>query len=121
MTSLQADQNTVYTIAEGKLNDEDYQRVIPLLEEKISIYGKIRWYFEMRDFQGWTFSALWEDLKFDIKNRNNIERIAMVGDKKWEKQLTQFMKPFTDADVKFFETEEREEAKHWIREITNEN
>lgn len=121
MTSIQADQNIVYTIAEGKLDDEDYKRVIPLLEEKISIYGRIRWYFEMRDFQGWTFSAMWKDLKFDIKNRNNIERVAMVGDKKWEKQLTQLMKPFTDADVKFFETEEREKAKHWIREITDED
>ena len=121
MTSIQADQNIVYTIAEGRLDDEDYERIIPLLEEKISIYEKIRWYFEMRDFTGWSFSAMWKDLKFDIKHRENLERVAMVGDKKWEKQLTELMKPFTDADVKFFETEDREEAKHWIREITDED
>lgn len=121
MTSIQADQNMIYTIAEGRLNDEDYNRIIPLLQEKIRTYGQIRWYFEMREFMGWTFSALWQDLKFDLKNRKNLEMIAMVGDKKWEKELTQLMKPFTDAQIKFFETEDREEAKHWIREIKDED
>lgn len=121
MTSIQTDQNIVYTIAEGKLDDEDYERIIPLLQEKVRSFGKIRWYFEMRDFKGWTLSALWKDLKFDFKNNENMERIAMVGDRKWEKELTQLMKPFTEADIKFFETEEREEAKYWIKEITDED
>ncbi len=121
MTSIQTAQNIVYTIAEGQLDDKDYNRIIPLLKEKVDTYGKIRWYFEMKDFKGWTLSAMWEDLKFDIKNRNNLERIAMVGDKAWEKQLTQLMKPFTDAEIHFFETEDREKAKYWIREITDED
>lgn len=111
----------MYTIAEGKLEDEDYDRIIPILQEKVRSFGKIRWYFEMRDFKGWTLSAMWKDLKIDFKNRDNLERIAMVGDRKWEKELTQLMKPFTDAQIKFFEAGEREEAKHWIREITNED
>ncbi len=121
MTSIQTDQNVVYTIAEGKLDDDDYKRIIPILEEKVSIYGKIRWYFEMRDFMGWTFSALWKDLKFDVKNTSSLEMIAMIGDKKWEKGLTQLMKPFTGAEIKYFDTEDREEAKHWIKEIKDES
>ncbi len=121
MTSIQTDQNVIYTIAEGKLDDADYERIIPILREKVRNYGKIRWYFEMRDFEGWSLSAAWKDLKFDLENRKNLERIAMVGNKEWENALTQLMKPFTDAAIKFFETEEREEAKHWIREITDEN
>ena len=121
MTSIQIEQNIIYTIAEGKLDDEDYERIIPLLQEKVRSFGKIRWYFEMRDFKGWTLSALWKDLKFDFENRENLERIAMVGDREWEKELTQLMKPFTDADIKFFETEEREDAKDWIKELKYEN
>jgi hypothetical protein len=121
MTSIQTDQNTVYTIAEGKLDDKDYNRIIPLLQDKVKTYGKIRWYFEMRDFKGWSFSAMWKDLNFDIENRNALERIAMVGDKNWEKELTILMRPFTDANVRFFETEERDKAKYWIREITDED
>lgn len=121
MTSIQTQQNIVYTIAEGQLDDDDYNRIIPLLEEKLNNYDKIRWYFEMKDFKGWTLSAMWKDLKFDFKNRNNLERVAMVGDKKWEKELSQLMKPFTDAEIQFFETEEREKAQYWIKEISDED
>lgn len=120
MTSIQADQNIVYTIAEGKLEDEDYNRIIPLLEEKISTFGKIRWYFEMKDFHGWSVSALWKDLKFDFQNRNRFDRVAIIGDKKWEKGMTKLMKPFTDAEITFFKSEDREKAKYWIKEITDE-
>ncbi|MFD2518389.1 SpoIIAA family protein [Salinimicrobium flavum] len=114
MVSIQTAQNVIYTIAEEKLTDEDYDRIIPLLQEKVRSYGKIRWYFEMSDFDGWTLSALWRDLKFDIKNLENIERIAMVGEEKWQKHLTELMKPFTTAKIEFFPLAERERARNWI-------
>lgn len=117
MTSIQADQSVIYTIAEGELTDEDYDRIIPLLQEKVRSFGKIRWYFEMRDFEGWSFSAMWRDIKFDFSNEEHIEKVAMVGDKKWEKQLTQLMKPFTDAEIEFFETEDRQKAQNWIKKF----
>lgn len=121
MTSIQSESNIIYTVAEGKLTNEDYDRIIPVLQEKITSFDKVRWYFEMRDFKGWTPSALWRDLKFDFKNKEHIEMVAMVGDKKWEKDLTQLMKPFTDAEIKFFQTEDRENAKLWITRIRNED
>ena len=117
MTSIQADQNVIYTIAEGELTDEDYDRIIPLLQEKVRSFGKIRWYFEMRDFEGWSLSAMWRDIKFDFSNEEHIEKVAMVGDKKWERELTQLMKPFTDAEIKFFKTEDRQEAQNWIKKF----
>lgn len=118
MTSIQADQNVIYTIAEGKLTDEDYNRIIPLLQEKLKTYKKIRWYFEMRDFKGWSFSAMWRDIKFDFSNEEHLEKIAMVGDKKWEKELTVLMNVFTDADIKFFEIADRQQAQNWIKTLT---
>lgn len=121
MVSIHSEQNIIYTVAEDKLTNEDYNRILPLLQEKIETFNKIRWYFEMKDFKGWTLSALWRDMKFDIKNVNHIEMVAMVGDKKWEKDLTQLMKPFTDADIRFFETEDREKAKLWISKIRDED
>lgn len=121
MISVHADQNIIYTIAEAKLTDDDYKRIIPLLQEKIRTFGKIRWYFEMRDFEGWTLSAMWDDLKLGLEYGKDLEMIAMVGDKKWEKGLTQLMKPFTGAEIKYFEEEDREEAKIWISRINDEN
>jgi hypothetical protein len=117
MLSIQLEHNIIYTMAEAKLTDEDYDRLIPLLEEKIRSFGKIRWYFEMKEFEGWSLSAMWRDLKFDFRNKENLERIAMVGNKEWEKQLTQLMKPFTGASIKYFDSSEHEEAKKWIKKI----
>lgn len=117
MLSIHLEHNIIYTVASEKLSDEDYDRLIPLLEEKIRSFGKIRWYFEMREFEGWSLSAMWRDLKFDFRNKEHLERIAMVGNKEWEKQLTQLMKPFTGASIKYFSLEEHEEAKNWIKRV----
>ena len=114
MIEIQEKENVIYTVAEKELKDEDYERLIPLLQEKVRKFGMIRWYFEMRDFEGWSLSAMWKDFKFDVKNAENLEKIAMVGDKNWEDQLSKLMKPFTKADVKFFNLDQKEEAKAWI-------
>ena len=57
---------------------------------------------ELQDFQGWTLGALWEDTKFGTKHFNDIDRLAVVGDRRWEKYLTLFMKPFTSATGPIF-------------------
>ncbi|MDT0644674.1 STAS/SEC14 domain-containing protein [Zunongwangia sp. F363] len=114
MIQLKSEQNIVYTTAEEKLTDEDYEKMIPFLQEKIREFGKIRWYFEMQDFDGWSLSAMWKDAKFDFENNENLQKVAMVGAEKWEKGLTQLMKPFADAEVKYFQLNEREAAKAWI-------
>lgn len=121
MTSVHTNQNIIYTIAEENLNDEDHDRIIMLLQEKIRTLGKIRWYFELRDFKGWALSTLWNDLKLGLKYSKDLEMIAIVGDKKWEKRLIQLMKPFTNAEIKFFEDDDREEAKIWISRINHED
>ena len=69
----------------GKLTREDYKSFIPKVEELILKFGKIRVVFKMHDFHGWNAGALWEDIKFDVRHFSDIEALALVGDKKWEK------------------------------------
>jgi hypothetical protein len=38
----------------------------------------------MVDFQGWEAAALWDDIKFNAAHFTDIDRLAMVGDKKWD-------------------------------------
>jgi hypothetical protein len=33
------------------------------------------------NFKGWTLSAVWADLKFDITHYSDIERLAVVGER----------------------------------------
>lgn len=111
-----SDSNIVYTISSEKLTREDYDRLLPIAEQKIEEKGSLRWYFEMENFSGWKPDAFWEDVKFDVKHVNDFEKIAMVGDKQWENWMTQAMKPFTGAAIKYFDITERASAKDWIRQ-----
>jgi hypothetical protein len=99
----------------GKLTREDYKSFVPKVEELIRKFGKIRVVFEMRDFHGWDAGALWEDIKFDIRHFSDIESLALVGDKKWEKGMNIFCKPFTKAQIKYFDLTEIYKAYEWIR------
>ena len=78
-------------------------------------YGKVRWYYAMQDFEGWALESWIKELKMDIKYANDIEKLAMVGDKKWEEWMTEFIKPFTSAEVKYFDLSEKVEAMKWVK------
>lgn len=110
------DSTILYTTVIKELDQADYDRLLPIVENLIEQYGKVRWYFEMEDFDGWTLDALWSDIKFDFKHRNDFEKIVMVGRKDWMDWMTQLMKPFTSAEIRFFELEEQAAAREWIKE-----
>ena len=106
--------NILYTTAVGRLEQEDYDRMLPEARQLINDYGKIRWYFEMEDFSGWTTGSAWRDVKFDLQHAGDFEKVAVVGQSEWMDWATQFMKPFTSGEVRYFSLEEQAEAKEWI-------
>lgn len=97
----------------GKLDAQDYEILVPLFETQLEEHGKISVFWEMKDFHGWTGGGLWEDMKFDVKHATEFTRVAMVGERKWEERMTQMMKPFTTAEVRFFDADERDKALRW--------
>lgn len=97
----------------GKLDESDYESMLPILEERIARYGKISLYWEMRDFEGWTIDGLLSDAGFDTKHKDDFIRIAMVGEKKWHGWMTKMLKPFTSAEVRYFDIDETAAALGW--------
>jgi hypothetical protein len=101
----------------NELRKEDYEEFMPMVEKLIAEHGLIRILFLMEpDFHGWTAGALWQDVVFDVKHFRHIERLAMVGDKKWEKGMALFCKPFTSAAIRWFDATDYEQARAWIEE-----
>jgi len=98
----------------GKLRKEAYEAFAPVVDEQKQEHGKVRILFEMHDFHGWTAGALWEDLKIDFKHWKDIERLAIVGESKWEAGMAVFCKPFTTAKVQYFDHARLDDAKAWI-------
>lgn len=102
--------------ASGKLAKGDYQHFVPEAERLIKNHGKIRILFDMSDFHGWEAGAVWEDIKFDVKHFSHIERLAMIGEKKWQKAMSAFCRPFTTAKIRYFEHAQIDEARAWLNE-----
>ena len=98
----------------GKLTKEDYEKFVPEVEGLIKKHGKINIMLTMHDFHGWSMGALWEDIKFDMKHFRDIERLAMIGDRKWEAGMAAFCKPFTSAKVRYFDVGEAGQAREWV-------
>ena len=98
----------------GKLRHEDYQRLVPEFERLIRQHGKISILLQMVDFHGWEGSALWDDIKLDAAHFSDIDRLAMAGDKKWEKGMSLFCRPFTTAKIRYFDLGEISEARSWV-------
>lgn len=106
--------NLVEIKVTGKLRKESYEKFVPVVEGQVKEHGKVRMLFSMHDFHGWTAGALWEDIKFATHHFRDIERLALVGEKKWQKGMAVFCKPFTKAKIEYFDQEKIEEARKWV-------
>lgn len=100
----------------GKLHDEDYKKFVPMIDAAAAKEGKVRLLAQFHDFHGWDMHALWDDIKFATTHCTKIERIALVGDKTWEKWMAKVCKPFTMAKLKYFDASETDAAWKWLAE-----
>ena len=100
----------------GKLAKTDYERFVPEFERLVRERGKLRVLFDMTGFHGWEAGALWDDIKFDVKHFRDLERLALVGDKKWQHGMASFCKPFTSATIRYFAHPDDAKAREWLAE-----
>jgi len=100
----------------GKLHDADYQHFVPTIDAALVTHPKVRLLAQFHDFQGWDARALWDDIKFSTTHCTKIERIALVGEKTWEKWMAVVCRPFTLAKIKYFDAAQFDDACKWIQE-----
>src|SRR5665213_3366137 len=87
----------------GCLVKADYEGLVAEFGRLAGEQGKLRVLFDMTGLHGWDAGAAWEDIKFDFKHFADIDRLAIVGDAKWQEGMSWFFKPFTKATVRFFD------------------
>ena len=100
----------------GKLHYADYQQFVPVVDAAVAKSGKVRLLAQFHDFHGWDLHALWDDIKFSTTHCTKIDRIALVGEKKWEEWMAKVCKPFTMAKIRYFDASESGAAWAWLGE-----
>ena len=106
--------NVLWVRVSGKLVREAYDTLVPEIERLLKEHGKPRVLFDMVDFHGWRGDALWEDITFELTHFAHIERVAIVGDRKWEKGMSIFCKPLAPAEIRYFDRAQIDAARTWV-------
>jgi hypothetical protein len=108
--------NTVCVPVMECLHKRGYELFAERVKALIKEHGKIRILFDMVGFHERHKETLW----FDINNSfPDVERVAFVGDLKWEKNIGVLCKPFPNALLRYF-TNESESLK-WVNTDELEN
>jgi hypothetical protein len=106
--------STLEVKAIGKLTHEDYQRFGPEFDRLAAEHGKLRVLFDLSGLDGWEAEAMWDDLKLGIKHHADLERLAVVGDRTWEKWMSVLWRPFTSGEMRYFDKAQLEAARAWL-------
>lgn len=115
-TLLDSPGNILGIRVSGSVTGDDYERFRPLLDERARRYGKVRLLIHMVDFDGWgDLGAMWEDLKLDTAHYADVERLAMVGEERWQDWVTRLTDLLAPGDVRYFDVSDLDDAWAWIR------
>lgn len=102
--------------AVGQVTKGDYERVlIPAVEEKLKIYSKIRFYYELGPrFTGLEPGAAWEDAKESLRHFSKWEKMAVVTDTEWVKRVMAGLSAIASGELRVFPNAEAEAARTWV-------
>ncbi len=101
----------------GRLTEKDYQEFLPKLASLLKEHSPLSLLIELEDFHGWELKAAWEDFKFGKDHDADFERIAIIGDRQWQRWMTALGKGFISTEVRFFKRDELQEAWDWLRGV----
>ena len=94
------EMDAIHATGTKGLSPNDNARVLVTVEE---------------DFRGWVGGEVWNDMTFFIEHGDQIAKIAIVGDPKWESRMLMFTAAgLRRAKVKYFAENSLAEAYAWL-------
>lgn len=113
---IKEEGNLLRVDVSGKLTQADYDELVPSWKRMIARHGSMRLLLVMTDFLGWDPAAAWEDFRFDWEHGKQVERVAMVGEKKWQEWMTKLGAIIAATEVKYFDHADLASAERWVTE-----
>jgi len=102
--------------ASGKIAAEDYRDVIVPALAQAAKAGDVRFLIIMRDFDGMSGGAVWQDLKVGVEHLRSWKRIALVTDINWMTHATDLFGWMTPGETKTFPLDQKDQAIQWVAE-----
>ncbi len=100
----------------GTITKEDIKILVPEMQAQVEKEGSISLLLDMTQFKWEDIDAWGADFNINRKYRNKIDKMAIIGNKTWEKWLTNLVEPFYHSvDAKFFYPIDIESAWQWLK------
>ncbi|MEQ9618476.1 MAG: STAS/SEC14 domain-containing protein [Deltaproteobacteria bacterium] len=100
----------------GRIEDEEFDEALGMIEEKLKNHEKLRVYAEVEKVGGMSVNTLMKDIHFNLRHWRDFEKEAVVSDKGWIETWVKFAsRLFPHIEVRHFSFEEKEEAMEWVR------
>ena len=98
----------------GKLTHDDYEVMVPMLESAIAgiEHPEIKALIDATELEGWEMRAAWDDLKLGLKHGREFKKIALLGNRNWQKYASKIGSWFVSGDIKYFE--DAKQALDWL-------
>lgn len=104
-----------YRVDEGAITEEAADPIWDRVDAAAAAGNKVRLFVEMDGMPRAEGGVYWEKLKNLRTLLKTIERVAVVGDAGWLDWYTRIINPITKADIRHFNTEDRQAAIDWVR------
>lgn len=95
-------KNLAFSVS-GEVTKEDYDVLTPAVAEAIDEHGSVNLLIDLTEFRWEKVSAWGSDLEFGHRYHEKIDRLALVGDKTWERHLAHMAAPFYTKAAAYFE------------------
>ena len=99
----------------GTIDQDGENRLAHLAREGIGDATELRVLIEAEDFHGWSdLRALWQHVRFVAGQRARLEKVAIVGDARWQRRAIASARHVLGVDARFFEPDQLSDAEAWI-------
>jgi SpoIIAA-like len=99
----------------GLLRKSEWDAVLPTEVRQWGPTTRVKVLVILEDFKGWERGADWGDITFFDTYGDQIDKIAIVADAKWEAEILAFAGAgFRRAPVKFFPMSQLTSARAWL-------
>jgi hypothetical protein len=99
----------------GKLRQPELAAVQRSARELVEQHGKVRVLAVVEDFLGWEKGGDWGDLSLQMEVDPHIEKMAIVGERRWEELALIFAaKGLRRFPIEYFQPAELGRARAWL-------
>ena len=99
----------------GLLKKSEMDAALEAEAKKWKAATKVKVLVMLEDFKGWERSADWGDVSFLLEHDNQIDKIAIVAEAKWEIETLTFAGAgFRQGQVRFFPQNQLVQARAWL-------